>query len=213
MISDGDFAFLNCTSAEYAATIKIVTVDFNSTACNNSDEDILNEVFNLCHNKVKCGFELVDLIKDHNSTCPSNESTAQLGIAYHCSRKYINTSLIWKVLVHTTSLPAPFYFIYVPVLRQYRKRHAWVNLAFIPVFKAHTHKLYILRHFTDIVSLYRSNSSLIFNSCIFSFYNNVLSYIGNLQPSEVLVKQSAEKQTILTGTDYLSRALKITFGS
>jgi len=29
---------------------------------------------------------LADLIKDHNSTCSSNESTAQLGITYHCSR-------------------------------------------------------------------------------------------------------------------------------
>jgi hypothetical protein len=76
---------LNCTSAEYAATIKIVSVDFNSTVCNNSDEDILQEVSNLCNNKVKCEFELTDLIKDHNSTCSSNESTAQLGIMYRCS--------------------------------------------------------------------------------------------------------------------------------
>jgi hypothetical protein len=85
VISDGGLAFLNCTSAEYAATIKIVTVDFNSTVCNDTDEEILKEVSNLCHNKVKCEFELTDLIKDHNSTCSSNESTAQLGIAYHCS--------------------------------------------------------------------------------------------------------------------------------
>ena len=85
MISDGGLAFLNCTSADYAATIKIVTVDFNSTLCNNSDEEILKEVSNLCHIKVKCEFELADLIKDHNSTCSSNESTARLGIVYHCS--------------------------------------------------------------------------------------------------------------------------------
>jgi hypothetical protein len=39
-----------------------------------------------------------------------------------------------------------------------------------------------------------------------------LSFIGTLQPSEVLVKQSAEKQTILTGTDYLSRASEFIFG-
>jgi hypothetical protein len=32
---------------------------------------------------------------------------------------------------------------------------------------------------------------------IFAFYNNVLSFIETLQSSEVLVKQSAEKQTIL----------------
>jgi hypothetical protein len=76
---------LNCTFAEYAATIKIVSVDFNSTVCNNSDEDILQEVSNLCHNKVNCEFELTDLIKDHNSTCSSDESTAQLGITYRCS--------------------------------------------------------------------------------------------------------------------------------
>jgi hypothetical protein len=76
---------LNCTSAEYAATIKIVSVDFNSTVCNNSDEDILQEVSNLCHNKVNCEFELTDLIKDHNSTCSSDESTAQLEITYRCS--------------------------------------------------------------------------------------------------------------------------------
>jgi hypothetical protein len=76
---------LNCTSAEYAATIIIVSVDFNSTVCNNSDEDILQEVLNLCDIKVKCEFELTDLIKDHNSTCSSNESTAGLGITYHCS--------------------------------------------------------------------------------------------------------------------------------
>jgi hypothetical protein len=74
---------LNCTSAEYAATIKIVTVDFNSTVCNDTDEDILKEVSNLCHNKVRCEFELTDLI---NSTCSSGESTARLGIMYHCSR-------------------------------------------------------------------------------------------------------------------------------
>ena len=86
VIYDGGLAFLNCMSAEYEATINIVTVDFNSTVCNNSDEDILKEVSNLCHNKVKCDFELADLIKDHNSTCSSNESTAQLEIAYHCSR-------------------------------------------------------------------------------------------------------------------------------
>jgi len=48
--------------------------------------NILKEVSNLCHNKVKCEFELTDLIKDHNSTCSSDESTAQLGITYHCSR-------------------------------------------------------------------------------------------------------------------------------
>ena len=85
MISDGNPAILNCTFSEYAATIKIVTVDFNSTVCNDSDEDILKEVSNLCHNKVKCEFELTDLIKDHNSTCSSNESTAGLEITYHCS--------------------------------------------------------------------------------------------------------------------------------
>ena len=85
MISDGNSTILNCTLSEYAATIKIVTVDFNSTVCNDSDEDILKEVSNLCHNKVKCEFELADLIKDNNSTCWSNESTAQLGIVYHCS--------------------------------------------------------------------------------------------------------------------------------
>ena len=85
MISDGNSAILNCTFSEYAAAIKIVSVDFNSTICNDTDEDILKEVSNLCHNKVKCEFELIDLIKDHNSTCSSNESTAQLGITYHCS--------------------------------------------------------------------------------------------------------------------------------
>ena len=69
MISDGNSTILNCTLSEYAATIKIVTVDFNSTVCNDSDEDILKEVSNLCHNKVKCEFELADLIKDNNSTC------------------------------------------------------------------------------------------------------------------------------------------------
>jgi hypothetical protein len=36
------------------------------------------------------------------------------------------------------------------LLIQYRKRHAYVNLAFIAAFKAHTHQLDILRHFTDI---------------------------------------------------------------
>ena len=77
---------MNCTSAEYAATIKIVTGAFNSTVCNDSDEDILKEVSNLCNNNAKCEFELADLIKDHNSTCSSNEYTAQLGITYHCSR-------------------------------------------------------------------------------------------------------------------------------
>ena len=86
MISDEGLAFLNCTFSEYAATINNVTVDFNSTVCNDSDEDILKKVSNLCHNKVKCEFELTDLIKDHNSACSSNESTAQLGITYHCSR-------------------------------------------------------------------------------------------------------------------------------
>ena len=85
VISDGNPVILNCTFSEYAATIKIVTVDFNSTVCNNSDEDILKEVSNLCHNKVKCEFELTDLIKDHSSTCSSGKSTAQLGITYHCS--------------------------------------------------------------------------------------------------------------------------------
>ena len=85
MISDGNPAILNGTFSEFAATIKIVTVDFNSTVCNDSDDDILKEVSNLCHNKVKCEFELTDLIKDHNSTCSSNESTTQLGITYHCS--------------------------------------------------------------------------------------------------------------------------------
>ena len=85
MISDGNTAILNCPFSEYAATIKIVTVDFNSTVCNDTDEDIIKEVSNLCHNKVKCEFELTDLIKDHNSACSSNESTAQLGITYHCS--------------------------------------------------------------------------------------------------------------------------------
>ena len=85
MVFDGNSAMLICTFSEYAATIKIVTVDFNSTVCNDSDEDILKEVSNLCHNKVKCELELTDLTKDHNSTCSSNESTAQLGITYHCS--------------------------------------------------------------------------------------------------------------------------------
>ena len=85
MISDGNPAILNCTFSEYAATIKIVTVVFNSTVCNDNDEDILKEVSHVCHNKVKCEFELTDLIKDHNSTCSSNESTTQLGITYHCS--------------------------------------------------------------------------------------------------------------------------------
>jgi hypothetical protein len=85
VISDGNSAILNCTFSEYAAAIKIVSVDFNSTVCNDTDEDILKEVSNLCHNKVKCDFELTDLIKDHNSTCSSEESTAQLGIMYHCS--------------------------------------------------------------------------------------------------------------------------------
>ena len=84
MISDEGLAFLNCTFSEYAA-INIVSVDFNSTVCNDTDEDILKKVSNLCHNKVKCEFELTNLIKDHNSTCSSNESTALLGIAYHCS--------------------------------------------------------------------------------------------------------------------------------
>jgi hypothetical protein len=85
VISDGNPAILNCAFSEYAATIKIFTVEFNSTVCNASDDDILKEVSNLCHNKVKCEFELTDLIKDHISTCSSNESTPQLGIAYHCS--------------------------------------------------------------------------------------------------------------------------------
>jgi hypothetical protein len=83
--SDGNPAILNCTFSEYAATIKIVTVVFNSTVCNDTDEDILKEVSNLCNNKVKCEFELTDLNKDHNSTCSSDESTAQPGITYHCS--------------------------------------------------------------------------------------------------------------------------------
>ena len=48
---------------------------------------------------------------------------------------------------------------------------------------------------------------------IFAFYNNLLYFIGTLQPSDDLVKQSADKQTILTGTDYLSIAPEITFGS
>ena len=77
---------MNCASAEYAATIKIVTVDFNSTVCNDTDEDILKDVSHLCNSKVKCEFQLTDLVKDHNSTCSSNESTAQLGIMYNCSR-------------------------------------------------------------------------------------------------------------------------------
>jgi hypothetical protein len=47
---------------------------------------ISKQVSHLCNNKVKCEFELTDLIKDHNSTCSSDESTAQLGIMYHCSR-------------------------------------------------------------------------------------------------------------------------------
>ena len=85
MISDGNSAILNCTFSEYAAAIKIVSVDFNSTVCNDTDEDILKEVSNVCHNKVKCDFELTDFINDHNSTCSSEESTAQLGIMYHCS--------------------------------------------------------------------------------------------------------------------------------
>jgi hypothetical protein len=85
VISDGNTAILNCTFSEYAATIKIVTVDFNSTVCNDSDEDILKEVSNLCHNKVKCELELTYLIKDQNTTCSSDESTAGLGITYHCS--------------------------------------------------------------------------------------------------------------------------------
>ena len=85
MISDGNSSILNCTFSEYAAAIKIVSVDFNSIVCNDTDEDILKEVSNLCHNKVKCEFELTDLIKDHNSTCSSDESTAQLGIMYRCS--------------------------------------------------------------------------------------------------------------------------------
>jgi hypothetical protein len=83
VLSDGNTAILNCTFSEYAATIKIVTVDFNSSVCNDTYEDILKEVSNVCHNKVKCELELTDLIKDHNST--SNESTAQLGITYNCS--------------------------------------------------------------------------------------------------------------------------------
>ena len=90
-----------------------------------------------------------------------------------------------------------------------------MSLAFISAFKAHTHKLYILRHFTDIGYIY-TNAYLIRLSyliLIFAFYNNVLSFIETLQSSEVLVKQSAEKQTILRGTDYLSRAPEITFGS
>ena len=85
VVFDGNSAMLICTFSEYVATITIVTVDFNSAVCNDSDEDILKEVSNLCHNKVKCEFELTDLTKDHNSTCSSNESTAQLGITYHCS--------------------------------------------------------------------------------------------------------------------------------
>jgi hypothetical protein len=85
VISDGNSAILNCTFSEYAAAIKIVSVDFNSTVCNDTDEDILKEVSNVCHNKVKCDFELTDFINDHNSTCSSEESTAQLGIMYHCS--------------------------------------------------------------------------------------------------------------------------------
>ena len=83
MIYDGNPTILNCTFSEYAATIKIATVYFNSTVCNDTDEDILKEISNLCDNKVKCDLELTDLIKDLNS---SDESTAQLGITYRCSR-------------------------------------------------------------------------------------------------------------------------------
>ena len=63
VISDRDRTILNCTSAEYTETIEIVPVDFNPTVCNDSDEDILQQVSDLCNNKVKCEFELLELIQ------------------------------------------------------------------------------------------------------------------------------------------------------
>jgi hypothetical protein len=44
VVFDGNSAMLICTFSEYAETITIVTVDFNSAVCNDSDEDILKEV-------------------------------------------------------------------------------------------------------------------------------------------------------------------------
>ena len=97
----------------------------------------------------------------------------------------------------TTSLPAPCYFIYVPVLSQYRRCYTYVNIAFFSVFKAHTHKLYILRHFANIGYIYIYLIRLWYLILLFILYNNWLSFIGTMQPSELLVKQSAEKQFFL----------------
>ena len=72
------------------------------------------------------------------------------------------------------------FFIYVPIPSQYRKRHVYVNLAFISVFKAHTHKLHIIRHFTDIeFAVLQFTAFLLFNGFKFSKHRQkYLQYNG-----------------------------------